>query len=101
MNSRRTSIAQAIRFAEVLCDLVRGDKPRPDIRVWHGEAQVHRVGPNYIELQRVYLDVHGLDYNKQIASLVEAYYGLSLGTLGLGVPTLNHKEARRQHVVLT
>ena len=75
-------LQRSIRIAEVFADLVRGDRPRPEIRVTT-VAGTHRIGGDWIELQTPLIDQDSQLYDITIAMLIEAFYQLPFGTLGL------------------
>jgi hypothetical protein len=80
-------LERAVRIAEVFSDLVRGDRPRPDIRITD-RAGHHTIGARHIELQSALAEEYGQLYDYKIAELVEAFYQLPFHTLGF--PEFKH-----------
>jgi hypothetical protein len=81
------NLERSIRIAEVFADLVRGDRPRPAIRVTD-EVGTHRISATWIELQTHPAIKYGQLYDHKIAELIEAYYQLPFGHLGF--PRFTH-----------
>jgi hypothetical protein len=77
-----TCLQRSIRIAEVFADLVRGGRPRPEIRITH-ETGTHRIGGDWIELQLPHINQDSQLYDITVAMLIEAFYQLPFGTLGL------------------
>jgi hypothetical protein len=80
-------LQRSIRIAEIFSDLVRGDRPRPAIRVSF-EVGTHHIGATWIELQVPLAIKYGQLYDHKIAELVEAFYQLPFHTLGF--PEFTH-----------
>jgi hypothetical protein len=75
-------LQRSIRIAEVFADLVRDDRPRPEIRLTSAIG-THHIGATFIELQSASVIKYGQLYDHKIAELIEAFYQLPFGTLGL------------------
>jgi hypothetical protein len=76
MSYSKTS--KAIRTAEVIADLIRNGRPRPEIKMVICRPCQHLIGPYSIELQMCYAETDDR-YCKYVTELVYRFYCVTYG----------------------